>query len=124
MANMSDGGGGDSEPNPRTHKDDNKKTWDYSAIFPLGNENTESLLRARIFKLLRSQRIDYKELILPGCVVFSLAGRYDNPIPIRFLTPIDCLKIPALAQWPFFILLLHVFRRLSQWLFRLLLKAW
>ncbi len=29
----------------------------------------------------------------------SLAGRYDNSIPIRFLTPIDCLKIPALAAW-------------------------
>jgi hypothetical protein len=28
----------------------------------------------------------------------SLAGRYDNPIPIRFLAPIDCLKIPALAD--------------------------
>jgi hypothetical protein len=26
----------------------------------------------------------------------SLAGRYDNPIPARFLVPIDCLKIPAL----------------------------
>ncbi len=26
----------------------------------------------------------------------SLAGRYDNPIPNRFLAPIDCLKIPAL----------------------------
>jgi hypothetical protein len=26
-----------------------------------------------------------------------LAGRYDNPIPTRFLAPIDCLKIPALA---------------------------
>jgi hypothetical protein len=25
----------------------------------------------------------------------SLARRYDNPIPTRFLTPIDCLKIPA-----------------------------
>jgi hypothetical protein len=25
----------------------------------------------------------------------SLAGQYDNPIPIRFLAPIDCLKIPA-----------------------------
>jgi hypothetical protein len=25
-----------------------------------------------------------------------LAGRYDNPIPARFLAPIDCLKIPAL----------------------------
>jgi hypothetical protein len=26
----------------------------------------------------------------------SLAGRYDNPIPPRFLAPIDSLKIPAL----------------------------
>ncbi len=26
----------------------------------------------------------------------SLAGRYDNPIPPRFLAPIDFLKIPAL----------------------------
>ncbi len=26
----------------------------------------------------------------------SLAGRYDNPIPTRFLVPVDCLKIPAL----------------------------
>ncbi len=26
----------------------------------------------------------------------SLAGWYDNPIPTRFLAPIDCFKIPAL----------------------------
>ncbi len=25
----------------------------------------------------------------------SLAGQYDNPIPTRFLAPIDYLKIPA-----------------------------
>jgi hypothetical protein len=25
----------------------------------------------------------------------SLPGRYDNPIPTRFLAPIDCCKIPA-----------------------------
>jgi hypothetical protein len=24
-----------------------------------------------------------------------MAGQYDNPIPTRFLAPIDCLKIPA-----------------------------
>jgi hypothetical protein len=29
----------------------------------------------------------------------SLAGLYNNPIPTRFLAPIDCLKIPA--QIPF-----------------------
>ncbi len=28
----------------------------------------------------------------------SLAGRYDNPIPTRFLAPIDCSKIPALPS--------------------------
>ena len=28
----------------------------------------------------------------------SLAGRYDNPVPSRFLAPIDCLKIPALTN--------------------------
>ncbi len=28
----------------------------------------------------------------------SLAGRYDNPIPSRFLAPIDCLKIPAMSK--------------------------
>ncbi len=27
---------------------------------------------------------------------YSLASRYDNPIPSWFLAPIDCLKIPAL----------------------------
>jgi hypothetical protein len=26
-----------------------------------------------------------------------MAGRYDNPIPLRFLAPINFLKIPALA---------------------------
>ncbi len=29
----------------------------------------------------------------------SLAGRYANPIPIRFLAPIDCLKVPALSSY-------------------------
>jgi hypothetical protein len=28
----------------------------------------------------------------------SMAGRYDNPIPTRLLTLIDCLKIPALDR--------------------------
>jgi hypothetical protein len=29
----------------------------------------------------------------------SLAGLYDNPIPPRFLAPIDFLKIPALLEF-------------------------
>ncbi len=31
--------------------------------------------------------------------LWSLAGRYDKPIPPRFLAPIDFLKIPALPPW-------------------------
>jgi hypothetical protein len=30
----------------------------------------------------------------------SLVGRYDNPVPIRFLAPKDCLNIPAQATQP------------------------
>jgi hypothetical protein len=45
---------------------------------------------ADIFKRLRSPEIDSKESIPPVFV-----GRYDNPIPTRFLATIDCSKIPA-----------------------------
>ena len=51
----------------------------------VGNE-----LSARIFKLVRSPRIDQGTNSARLC----LAG-YGNPIPARFLAPIDCLKIPA-----------------------------
>jgi hypothetical protein len=35
-----------------------------------------------------------------SAILCSLAGRYDNPIPTRFLyvVPIDCSKIPAQAR--------------------------
>jgi hypothetical protein len=46
--------------------------------------------RDGIFKLLRSQGIDSASLS-------NLGGRYDNPIPIQFLAPIDCSKIPVLG---------------------------
>jgi hypothetical protein len=39
------------------------------------------------------ESIPRNEFHQPMC---SLAGRYDNHIPTRFLAPIDCLKIPAL----------------------------
>jgi hypothetical protein len=29
--------------------------------------------------------------------LYSLAGRYNNPIPSRILAPINCSKIPALG---------------------------
>jgi hypothetical protein len=40
---------------------------------------------------LRSLRIDSASLC-------SLAGRYNNHVPPRFLAPIDCSKIPALGS--------------------------
>ncbi len=36
--------------------------------------------------------------------IFSLSGRFDNPIPARFLTPIECSKIPALYVFVFYAL--------------------
>jgi hypothetical protein len=44
--------------------------------------------RDGIFKLLRIPGID-------SASPCSLAGRYNNPIPTRFLAPIDCSKIPT-----------------------------
>ncbi len=38
----------------------------------------------------RFQGIDYASLC-------SLAGRYDNPLPTRFIAHIECSKIPALS---------------------------
>jgi len=52
-----------------------------------------SIAIARIFILARSLRIDSKELFTASVCV--LAGRYDNPIPTRFIAPIDCLNIPC-----------------------------
>ncbi len=80
--------------------------------------------RARICKRLRSSGINSKESTLPADVAWrastsnrvvvparqagnrflgSLKGlqiraQYDNPIPTRFLSPIDGLKIPALSS--------------------------
>jgi hypothetical protein len=39
------------------------------------------------------QEINYASLC-------SLAGRYDNSIPTRFLAPLDCSKIPAQEKPP------------------------
>jgi hypothetical protein len=44
-----------------------------------------------VFYTLRSPEIDSASLC-------RLAGRYDNPIPVRFLASIDCSKIPALGS--------------------------
>jgi hypothetical protein len=50
--------------------------------------DSASLACATIFKLLRSPGIDSKEI--NSASLCSLAGRCDNPIPTRFLAPIDC----------------------------------
>jgi hypothetical protein len=49
--------------------------------------------RARICKRLRSPGIEFQGFDFAS--LCSLAGRYDNPIPTRFLTLIDYTKIPA-----------------------------
>jgi hypothetical protein len=46
---------------------------------------------AVFLKLLWSPGIDFKELIPPA---YALAGLYNNPVPARFLAPLDCLKAP------------------------------
>ncbi len=50
---------------------------------------TGSKHRARIFTLFHRNRFQ-------GIYFASLTVRYDNPIPTRFLAPIDCLKFPTL----------------------------
>jgi hypothetical protein len=45
---------------------------------------------ARIFKLLKEPRNRFQ--VINSASLSSRAGRYDNPIPTRFLAPIDCLK--------------------------------
>ncbi len=52
--------------------------------------------RARIFKTFMEPR--NRSQWMNSTSLCSLAGRYDNPIPTRFLAPIDCLKIPALSS--------------------------
>jgi hypothetical protein len=46
------------------------------------------------FKTLMEPRNRFH--VIDSAGLFSLAGRYDNPIPTQFLAPIDCLKITAL----------------------------
>ncbi len=65
-----------------------------SIVGHLGYSTIQS--RTRNFKHLRSPNIVPRDKI-PLC---SQAGRYDNPIPTRFLALIDCLKIPAQMSRP------------------------
>ncbi len=71
--------------------------WAWPAVLSISflAPNFEKICQtwARIFKRLWSPGIESKEWIPPAYVT-----RYDNPIPIWFLAPIDCLKIPALSS--------------------------
>jgi hypothetical protein len=51
------------------------------------------LARVRIFKRFKPRN---RLQGMNSASLCSLAGRYDNSIPPRFLAPIGCLKIPAL----------------------------
>ncbi len=56
--------------------------------------------QARIFKLLRSPRIDSKEPIPPGYVAWRASTK--TLFLLGSSSPIDCLKIPALLFIPDF----------------------
>ncbi len=77
-----------------------KRSWDDESLLLYDVQCSCSILfsfakflntRNGIFILLRIPGIDSVSLC-------GLAGRYDNPIPTRFLAPIDCYKIPALVS--------------------------
>ncbi len=53
----------------------------------------ERKVKARIFKRFIEPRNRFQGM--NSARLWSLAGRYDNPILTRFLAPIDCLRIPA-----------------------------
>jgi hypothetical protein len=60
-------------------------------VFAYQNFVFHRVTSARIFKPRnRFQGINSASLC-------SLAGQYENPIPTRFVAPIECIKIPA--QW-------------------------
>ncbi len=57
--------------------------------------STEPLtVQRRYFKTFKDPRNRLPEINFAS--LCSLAGRYDNSIPTRFLAPIDCSKIPEL----------------------------
>jgi hypothetical protein len=72
----------DSDPLPREYENRTVLTFFDARNF------ARSGARDGIFKLLRSTEID-------AASICSLAGRYNNPFPTRFLAPIVCSKIPA-----------------------------
>jgi hypothetical protein len=52
--------------------------------------NTDNRVQSPNFKTFKELRNRFQGV--SSADLCSLAGRYDNPIPIRFLAPIDCIK--------------------------------
>jgi hypothetical protein len=63
------------------------------------NWTSQPRLQSPYFKTFMGPRNRFQGM--NSASLCSLAGRYDNPIPTRFLVPIDCLKIRAqcLSVW-------------------------
>ncbi len=60
--------------------------------------STDLTLQSANFQTLKEPKNQYQGT--NSAKLFSMAGRYDNPIPTRFLAPIDCLKIvPAKGKF-------------------------
>jgi hypothetical protein len=55
-------------------------------------------LQRRYFLKFKEPRNQFHGIDSASLIIYSLAGRYDNPIPTRFLALIDCSKIPALPS--------------------------
>jgi hypothetical protein len=56
-------------------------------------------IKRRYFSTCKEPRNPFQGI--DSASLCSLAGRYDNPIPTRFLVPIDCSKIPPQILVPF-----------------------
>ncbi len=80
---------------PQIRKNEAKRTWLIPEIDKIEAKKTNWIevkwTEAVFRKLLWSPGIDSKELIQPA---YALAGLYNNPIPARFLAPLDCSKAP------------------------------
>jgi hypothetical protein len=68
-----------------------RKSRDTVPLTEVGGKHTREV-RARIFKLFVSQRIDSIESILPAYVAWRAGTTTLFLVLSRFLAPIDCLK--------------------------------
>ncbi len=76
--------------------------WASFNLFPLRMDSSYKIVRLAVlspnFKTFKEPKNRFQGA--NSVRLCSLADRYDNPIPTRFLAPIDCLKIPTLYSPP------------------------